>query len=147
MKTRYCSECEEEKPADTEHFRFYSNGYLSGRCRECEKPQIRRYHLRQKFDVDSELYELLYREQGGICAVCGSTNPGKGRKYFSIDHDHKTDRIRGLLCNTCNVAIGALRDDIDLLRAAIAYLAKHSGVLSPEIKETDRAPQKPSTSV
>jgi hypothetical protein len=69
--------------------------------------------------------------QGGGCAICGATEPG-GRGTFHVDHDHGccagTNRktcgscVRGLLCNGCNIGLGAFADDTTRLAAAIAYL-------------------------
>lgn len=70
-------------------------------------------------------YAALLASQGGRCAICDTTSPGRsGSKHFAIDHDHQTGRVRGLLCNGCNMALGALGDDPARLAAAIAYLAR-----------------------
>lgn len=61
-------------------------------------------------------------EQGGVCAICGGTNPSGHR--LAVDHDHETRRVRGLLCHACNAGIGKLRDSPDLLRKAIDYLER-----------------------
>ena len=63
--------------------------------------------------------------QDGKCAICGTTSTGN-RKAFHVDHDHKTGKVRGLLCSNCNTGIGNLRDDIGLLNRAIEYLS-HKG--------------------
>ena len=61
-------------------------------------------------------YEALLAAQGGVCAICG--NPPKNRRLH-IDHDHKTGRIRGLLCFTCNrYVLGKYSTPVKLLRAA-----------------------------
>lgn len=62
--------------------------------------------------------------QGGGCAICGE-GPGD-RFHLVVDHDHQTSEVRGLLCTACNVGIGNLRDDPDLLRRALAYLGGES---------------------
>jgi len=67
----------------------------------------------------NELYDILLRRQGGVCAICGCV---PGNKKFAIDHDHKTDKIRGLLCFGCNVAVGFLRDDLELMFCAAEYV-------------------------
>lgn len=54
------------------------------------------------------------------CEICGGT------ERLHVDHDHKTGRLRGVLCNTCNGGIGFFHEDIDKMRAAIAYLTAHS---------------------
>lgn len=66
-----------------------------------------------------DLYDMLFKRQYGKCAICGCKP--EGRK-FAIDHDHKTDKIRGLLCFRCNVAVGFFRDDPDLMLCASQYI-------------------------
>jgi hypothetical protein len=82
-------------------------------------------HLRQ-YNLTPDQYEELSRQHGGLCAIC--SGPGKkfkGRKEgLVIDHCHKSGAVRGLLCTTCNTAIGHLSDDIGKLRSAIVYLQK-----------------------
>jgi hypothetical protein len=71
-------------------------------------------------------YDEMLEAQGGCCALCGSDFPG-GRGRFVVDHCHDTGRIRGLLCNLCNVGLGALRDSPQLLQKAIHYLGENHG--------------------
>lgn len=49
------------------------------------------------------LYEALMKKQGGVCAICGKTN---GKRRLHMDHNHRTLRIRGLLCYSCNTKLG-----------------------------------------
>lgn len=67
-------------------------------------------------------YAALLDAQQGVCAVCGSPRPGSTYKRFVIDHCHVTGRVRGLLCAACNWGIGYLRDDPEVMTAAVAYL-------------------------
>jgi hypothetical protein len=69
----------------------------------------------------------MLRSQGGACAVCGK---GPGSRHardmrLAVDHCHKTGQVRGLLCQTCNRAIGLFADNPILLRRAISYLLQH----------------------
>lgn len=72
----------------------------------------------RRLQVYRELCEVL----GEVCAICGA-GPTPHRR-LSIDHDHETDEIRGLLCGKCNLAIGHLRDSVEFLTKAIAYLSR-----------------------
>lgn len=65
----------------------------------------------------------LLAEQGGCCAICESDDPG--REWWSVDHDHATGAVRGLLCNNCNAGLGMFKDSPELIRAAYEYLAWH----------------------
>jgi len=70
-------------------------------------------------------YNRLLTLQGGKCAICrrGDSNHRTGRA-FSVDHDHATDVVRGLLCHTCNLAVGAMHDNPEHLRSAADYLER-----------------------
>lgn len=74
--------------------------------------------LERFYKMTKEDYEELLKKQKGLCAIC-KTNPGV---RLSVDHDHKTGRVRGLLCRKCNLGIGFLKDSVDFLRNAIDYL-------------------------
>ena len=69
---------------------------------------------------DDQYYELL-RSQGGVCAICLKTCLTGQR--LSVDHDHKTGLVRGLLCHNCNHGLGKFKDDPELLLAAAKYLS------------------------
>lgn len=58
------------------------------------------------------------------CQIC--EKPLLRRKDIRVDHDHKTDKARGILCNSCNVGLGFFRDDPKLLKRAAQYLAAHT---------------------
>ena len=92
--------------------------------------------LRGRVGIGLAAYHELFTVQGGVCAICGrpetakSTNGGL-RRFLTVDHDHATGEIRGLLCSACNTGIGQLGDDPDRLHAAIAYLERETE--SPKI--------------
>lgn len=73
-----------------------------------------------KYRTTEEDYAAVLKFQGGVCAGCGES-PRKTR--LAVDHDHKTGRIRGLLCWLCNRAIGILRDNSDTATRLGKYLA------------------------
>lgn len=69
-------------------------------------------------------WDAIYERQGGVCAICEKpeTVIRKGKLLpLSVDHDHATGRVRGLLCNRCNTAIGKLDG---LLEKALVYVAE-----------------------
>lgn len=72
--------------------------------------------------IRKQLPKSLIEMLGNSCNICGALT-GNGRGYqLSIDHDHKTDIVRGLLCGHCNVGIALFKDSPELLRAAALYL-------------------------
>jgi hypothetical protein len=88
------------------------------------KRKIRGYKLKQ-FGMTHEDYEAMLASQNGVCATCKKpekVRQGYGLKHLAIDHDHQTGRVRGLLCQNCNLMIGHSHDSIELLQAAIDYL-------------------------
>ncbi|HDZ13941.1 hypothetical protein LCGC14_0840310 [marine sediment metagenome] len=94
------------------------------------KAEQRRYRLK-KYGLTMAAFDSLFRGQKGKCAICNLElvdENNKGRKvsnaYPRIDHCHKTGKIRGLLCNRCNVAMGAFDDDIKLIAKVAIYLER-----------------------
>ena len=84
-----------------------------------------RGYLRRQYGITVGKYEEMLSEQGGVCAICRSA-PKPGRRLH-VDHDHETERIRGLLCFTCNNALGDFADDTGRLQTAIGYLLTSDG--------------------
>jgi hypothetical protein len=84
------------------------------------KRQEREGHLRRKYGLTQNMYEALVLAQLGKCAVCGANEATN----LHVDHDHRTNKVRGLLCGKCNKAIGLLNDDPDLMLAAKRFLER-----------------------
>jgi len=76
--------------------------------------------LKRRFGLTLEQYDALWKDQGGVCAGCGGHNIA-GRR-LAIDHDHRTGKIRGLLCDRCNRCLGSVKDSPDVLRRLANYL-------------------------
>lgn len=85
----------------------------------------RKSYLKKAFGISPEQYDEMLAEQGGVCAICGTSDPGRGGAYFHVDHCHTTSKIRGLLCNRCNAGLGYFKDDTSRLQSAVAYLEGH----------------------
>ncbi len=88
--------------------------------------------LRSKYGQDFGLRELqtMAEKQNHCCAICGKPEKEMRNgavKHLAVDHDHKTGKVRELLCTACNKGLGHFDDDIDLMIKAIAYLRKHRG--------------------
>jgi hypothetical protein len=68
-------------------------------------------------------YRQMEAAQGGVCKICHLPPPaGKRVKRLVVDHDHKTGRVRALLCVNCNTLVGVARESVDILERAISYL-------------------------
>lgn len=132
MKT--CKTCQTPKPID----QFYRHpGYSDGRFADCivcvkaqgaayranNKSKIQqkdmRYRVQKRYGIAADVYEAMVIEQDGKCAICRQPDP---RRLLSVDHNHKTGKVRGLLCHSCNVMIGHAKDNPTLLETAAAYL-------------------------
>lgn len=104
--------------------RYYAN---RPRISEAEK----RLHLLKKYGLTPEDYARMYKEQGGLCKVCREVPNGVGKAAaLGVDHNHKTKRVRGLLCVRCNSALGMVRDSRERLDALSAYLATDEAAAS-----------------
>lgn len=99
-----------------------------------ERIKRKRYHrdciLRSKYGITLEEYEELAAYQDHVCAICKKPDThmnrwGHTNNNLSIDHCHKTGKIRGLLCKRCNTSIGKFEDSPDLLRNAAKYLEEN----------------------
>jgi transposase-like protein len=87
----------------------------------------RNCQLRNSYGISLDEYAVLKESQGGVCAIC-ELPPKNGKTSTSalhVDHDHETGRVRGLLCQKCNPALGQFNDDPDLLERAASYLRLH----------------------
>lgn len=80
----------------------------------------RRHKLKSNYGITLEDYNALLKRQGGLCAIC--QEECKTHAVLSVDHDHVSGRIRGLLCARCNQMIGLARDRTDILVSALRYL-------------------------
>lgn len=88
-----------------------------------KNPDSRHYeHVKKRYGLTREQYDALLHLQNGLCAICRRGPEGSGKQRLTVDHDHRTGEVRGLLCNHCNAALGNFRDDPLVLRAAITYL-------------------------
>lgn len=72
------------------------------------------------YGMTADDYVTMLSKQSGVCAICHGVN--KSGKRLSVDHDHSTGKVRGLLCTNCNNGIGRFKDDPIRLVAAANYL-------------------------
>ena len=89
--------------------------------RKLNPDKNRNSQLKRWYGITLEEYNALLDSQNGKCAICGIDKP-MGVGCFHVDHDHITNKVRGLLCQKCNMGIGALQDNPIILRKAAEYL-------------------------
>jgi hypothetical protein len=115
---RYCKTCWRARCARWRQEHREEHLRISKKCWEKNKDD---YNLARKLGGRSS-FETRLEEQGGVCAICTQPETSKRYKTLAVDHCHTSGRIRGLLCSSCNRGIGLLKDDTDVLQAAIKYL-------------------------
>ena len=122
---RLCQRC--QKPRKRSQYKHPNSAI----CRPC-KNQISRLRnpvkfkdkfLKYKFGLVPGMYQIKAAAQNFRCAICGM-HQTELKRALAVDHDHKTNQIRDLLCGSCNPLLGYAKDSIDLLQMAIRYLEK-----------------------
>jgi hypothetical protein len=94
--------------------------------RKVNKQERTNRNLQWNYGITSDDYQVIFESQGGCCSIC-LTHQSSFKRRLSVDHDHVSGKVRGLLCIKCNTVLGQSRDDINILKAAISYLEKHRG--------------------
>jgi hypothetical protein len=81
----------------------------------------RHYHLKRRYGISEADVAAMIEAQGGVCGICEGP---LDRPH--VDHDHKTGKVRGILCFNCNAGLGKFQDDIEIVSLAMEYLLKHA---------------------
>lgn len=136
-----CKKCKIEKPL-SEYYKTTDrkSGYKTV-CKECIKSEptteakkkymkeySKKYFLKTRYNLTQEDYIALLIKQNHKCAICGIDQEELPNKKLYVDHDHETGKVRELLCHNCNVSLGLLKESIQTLTHAIAYLDKHKRI-------------------
>lgn len=77
--------------------------------------------LKNEYGITLDDYNIMFENQKGCCAICNKHQSQLKRKLH-VDHCHDSDKVRGLLCQHCNTALGLIKDDVQALYRAIKYL-------------------------
>lgn len=146
--SKRCPKCHEAKARSEFHKDSRNKDGLYAYCKECNKAKARAWaaanpdkvlarsqrraaagvfranNLRYKYGLTLAEYDALLAAQGGVCAICGRADARReGHRNLVVDHCHTSDRIRGLLCHSCNRGIGLLQDSAEILKKALTYLS------------------------
>jgi hypothetical protein len=81
----------------------------------------RRYWMKKKYGITDDTRQAMFIAQQGKCAICGKIPDG----LLSIDHNHTTGKVRGLLCKSCNSALGLVHENTDILQGMMDYINAH----------------------
>lgn len=120
-KDVWCKRCKNTyndnyRKTSDKHRHYLEKRRKTSAYKEYQKRKI----LEIKFGLTLEKYLTMLRSQNESCKICSKTNPNGDS--LAVDHCHDTGRIRGLLCNKCNVGLGCFNDKTDLLQRSINYL-------------------------
>jgi len=89
--------------------------------RKNKEEYIRDKEYQKRFGITLAEYNEMLIRQGGVCAICESS---PGRRRLEVDHCHATGKVRGLLCEICNRALGHFQDSPKIFRSAAEYLER-----------------------
>ena len=105
------------RKANSEHCREYQREYRK------RKPEAHvGYRLKKYYGMSLEGYNKLLVEQDFKCKIC-KRHRDEISTMLQVDHDHSTGKVRGLLCNLCNMGLGCWQDDASIMKEAINYLS------------------------
>ena len=124
MKT--CSRCGKTKDISAFSKRSSRPSGVQSKCKDCEREVRRKYYkpheaIRRKLNISDYQYNKLITESNNKCNICS-----RELDKICIDHCHSTNKIRGVLCNNCNTALGLVGDNIGTLQAMIEYLSTNT---------------------
>jgi hypothetical protein len=151
IKEKKCSRCKETKPVEEFYLHKRSSDGYHSYCKKCGNDASNEWHknnpekglasarkwhkdnpdkvknirLKREYGITLSDYNRMWSNQEGSCAICGVS--GLVRKLF-VDHDHKTGKVRGLLCAKHNFLLGYANDDVNILFAASKYLLKFQDI-------------------
>lgn len=133
---KLCNKCGTSHPATKQYFGV-SDGYLTSPCNPCRNEARRQRHkanpqkykragreqqVKRDYGLTPEEYDAMLVAVDGKCTICRKAPKVKA---LAVDHCHTTGKVRGILCDKCNMGIGYFDDNLDLLQKAIEYLKEN----------------------
>ncbi len=102
LKEKVCRSCNKSKPIKD----FWTGtGVTSSYCKICANKKAYKTGLLKNYNLTLQGYNVLFTKQKGCCAICGKHQSEISYKLY-VDHNHKTSKVRGLLCSSCNTFVG-----------------------------------------
>ena len=143
---KQCRLCNIEKPLSAFHKSRRHQAGVKNECALCTNDYLKKHYHKNKaktklsrrrqyyflkYGITYSDYLKLYQSKKGLCDICGNLYKAVGtaphKDMLIVDHCHKTNKIRGLLCQKCNQGLGMFKDDIDILVDAQYYLLTFEG--------------------
>lgn len=145
-ESKACTACSETKPLGEFYWTRRRNGQKArhSKCQACRRQQFKAWArtehgkrskrngvMRREYGLAPAQYASMVAAQRGRCAICMRAETKRHRDgllcQLSVDHDHTTGAVRGLLCSACNVGLGSFGDSSHFLRSAALYLERQIG--------------------
>ena len=132
ISMKVCTKCKKKKSLSCFYKDRQKQGGLRYWCKDCVlenvyaweeknignlKSIIKNRDLKKLYGIGLVDYERMYNTQCGFCLICKTK-----KDVLCIDHNHKTGKIRGLLCNNCNRVLGSVKEDVNILSEMIDYI-------------------------
>lgn len=131
-----CTKCKKVKPLSKYHYRNRGKGTVDTICKTCTALGRKKYYLtkharavcrkssrKRLYGLTNSEFDKMLTDQKGCCAICGK-HQTEAKKVFSVDHNHETKELRGLLCMNCNLLLGHAKENTETLQSAIDYLRR-----------------------
>ena len=126
---KICSVCKIEKPLK-EFSKWSTRKTYKSKCKECctafnkvwykaNKEKKQDYSLKYNHGISLDQYNMMLQAQNHLCYICGKNDQNI---MLSVDHNHKTGKIRSLLCDKCNRGLGYFNDSLELIKKVAEYL-------------------------
>lgn len=121
----YCKLCDSAKRSANHLLHKEKNNKVSKDRYRSRPEEYKDAFLKHRYGLTLEQYNEMLAKQQGLCAICQEPETAKKNgkiKSLSVDHCHKTGKVRGLLCHACNTGIGSFKEDLNLLNSVKHYL-------------------------
>ena len=125
---KFCRVCKEIKNIEDFYVRKYRGGTtVETICKSCNTVRVRETRYKREYGITKEQYYEMYEKQKGCCVICN-----KHFDVLCVDHDHKTGKVRSLLCRKCNYNLGVYEEKIDVFQNFVNYLYLHQEQVAEE---------------
>lgn len=141
-ESKKCTKCQVVKPG-TEFYRKKDSFALNSYCKVCvciyskawgiknigkrrakQNKYQRTKRIAQRYGLTVEGWDVMFKKQKGECSICRRSQEDVGKR-FHVDHCHENGKVRSLLCAKCNLIIGMVNEDPNILVAMAEYLRQH----------------------